>query len=95
MGRETGLDGSLPGAEIVAAGVRDLAGGLETEEALLVSMAAPRLRLLGYDLPPTIADAELRLYRLLADAHGDAAHGKYNALVRRLVSFQRAAACGR
>jgi hypothetical protein len=36
--------------------------------------------------------AEQRLYRLLADRHGDAAHARYNALVRRLVSFERAAA---
>jgi hypothetical protein len=32
------------------------------------------------------------LYLLLAETHGDAAHSRYNALVRRLVRFERAAA---
>jgi hypothetical protein len=36
--------------------------------------------------------AEQRLYELLAERHGDAAQSRYNALVRRLVSFERAAA---
>jgi hypothetical protein len=43
----------------------------------------------------TIDDPELRLYNLLAERYGDAAHSKYNALLRRLVSFERAAACVR
>ncbi len=83
----------LPGIEIVRAGIADLAGERETDCALLVSMAAPRLQLLGVSLPPTIPDAEARLQQRLLASHGDGAHSRYNALVRRMVSFQRAAAC--
>jgi hypothetical protein len=84
----------LPGAELIEPGLADLSRGRETEESLLVSIAAPRLRALGFDVVDPIADAELRLYRMLVARHGeDAAHARYNALVRRLVSFQRAAAC--
>jgi hypothetical protein len=61
-------------------------------ESLLVSIGAPRLRRLGLAIPDTLAEPELRLYRLLSEKHGDAAHSRYNALVRRLVSFERAAA---
>lgn len=87
------IDDRLPGASLVEQGVADLARGAETVEALLVSMAAPRLRTLGQPVPMPIADAELRLYRILAQRHGDGAHSRYNALVRELVSFQRASSC--
>ena len=85
----------LPGAELIEAGLTDLRAGTETDESLLVSMAAPSLRALGFDVPAPLADAELRLYRRLTARHGAGAHARYNALVRRLVSFQRAAACAR
>ncbi len=85
----------LPGAELIEGGLADLRIGAETDASLLVSMAAPRLRALGFDVPEPLPDAELRLYRRLATRHGAAAHARYNALVRRLVSFQRAAACAR
>ena len=85
----------LPGGDLIEAGLADLANRTETDEALLVSMAAHRLRSLGFDVPAPFADAELRLYRRLSAQHGAAAHARYNALVRRLVSFQRAAACAR
>ena len=85
----------LPGAELIDAGLRDLAQGVETVESLLVSIAAARLRDLGLHVPTEIDDPELRLYHRLATEHGAAAHAKYNALVRRLVKFQRAAACAR
>ncbi len=84
---------SLPGAELISQGLEDLARGSETIEALLVSIAAPRLRSLGYSINADFAEPELRLYRLLALQHGDDAHGRYNALIRRIVSFQRAAEC--
>jgi hypothetical protein len=77
---------------VISAGIRDLARGRESAEALLVSIAAPRLRSLGLDVADPIPQAEERLYRLLAERHGDAAHSRYNGLVRRLVSFERAAA---
>jgi hypothetical protein len=85
----------LPGAEIVEVGLEDLAQERETVESLLVSMAAARLRDLGFSVAAPIADPEIRLYRLLSAQLGDAAHARYNSLVRRLVSFQRAAACAR
>lgn len=81
----------LPGAELVAKGVEDLAHGRVTIEALLVSIGAPRLRPFYPDLATPLPDAELRLYALLRATHGDGAHSRYNSLLRRLVSFQRAA----
>jgi hypothetical protein len=36
---------------------------------------------------------ELRLYHHLCQANADAAHARYNALIRRLVSFERAVEC--
>jgi hypothetical protein len=81
----------LPGDELVAKGISDLARGVESQESLLVSIGAPRLRRLGLELPEPFPAPEHRLYELLRSEHGDAAHSRYNALVRRLVSFERAA----
>lgn len=86
---------NLPGADLVAKGLDDLANRSETAEALLVSIGAPRLRTLGVEVSKPFDDPDLRLYRLLAAQFGTAAHSRYNALVRRLVSFERAAACAR
>ena len=83
---------SLPGGDLVAKGLADLEGGVESIEALLVSIGAPRLVPLGFELTP-ITSPEHRLYERLAEEEGDAAHSRYNALVRRLVSFERAAEC--
>jgi len=82
----------LPGADLVEQGISDLRARRETKEALLVSIGSPRLRMLGVDVPQPIAQPEHRLYELLAREDVDAAHGRYNALVRRLVSYERAAA---
>jgi hypothetical protein len=87
--------GHLPGADLIEKGIADLAKGQETNEALLVSIGAPRLRQLGWELPPCSAEPERRLYLQLATIHGDGAHSQYNALVRRLTSFTRAAACAK
>ncbi|HEX7276885.1 MAG TPA: hypothetical protein VF244_05875 [Acidimicrobiales bacterium] len=84
----------LPGSELVEDGLRDLADGRYTVAALLVSIGAPRLRQLGFDVAAPIADADHALYALLAADDPDSAHGRYNALVRRLVSFERAACVG-
>jgi len=81
----------LPGHELVLRGIDDLARGLESEEALLVSIGAPRLRQAGIEVPEPLASPEHRLYGILAAEDSDSAHGRYNALVRRLVSFERAA----
>ncbi|HEV7670874.1 MAG TPA: hypothetical protein VGS22_20320 [Thermoanaerobaculia bacterium] len=75
------------------AGLADWKEGVESVPSLLVQIGAPRLRQLGFDIPPSAVPApELRLYELLAVEHGDGAHSQYNALIRRLVSFERAVA---
>jgi hypothetical protein len=81
----------LPGQEIVEKGLADLERGEESVEALLVSIGAPRLGPLGYPIVSPIESPEVRLYELLAAEDSDSAHSRYNALVRRLVSFERAA----
>jgi len=82
---------SIPGAGLVQRGVEDLDGGRESAEALLVSIGAPRLRSLGIEMSSPIATPEHKLYLHLAHEKGDGAHSAYNALIRRLVSFERAA----
>ena len=86
---------TLPGHELIAAGLSDLERGVESVPALLVAIGSPRLRALGLAVPPTPGRPEHRLYQLLASTGADAAHGRYNALVRRLVSFERALSCAR
>ncbi len=84
---------NLPGSDLIRAGLRDVTAGVESVEALLVEIAAGRLRESGLPVPamqPATLDAEIRLHRLLAKTHGDDAFGRYNALLRRLVSFTRA-----
>ncbi len=83
----------LPGGDLIEAGLDDLRQHRRSVAALLVSIGAPRLRQLGLRVPRTEADPERCLYELLARSDPDSAHGRYNALVRRLVSFERAAAC--
>jgi hypothetical protein len=78
---------------MVATGLADLRSGIRSESALVISMAATRLRHLGLELEAPIPDAELALYDYLAKIHGDNAHSRFNALRRQLVSFQRAWAC--
>lgn len=81
----------LPGGDLILAGCDDLARGMETVAALLVSIGAPRLLRLGYDVRRPLPNPERRLYELLSQSDGASAHRRYNALVRRLVSFERAA----
>ena len=85
----------LPGEDLVQQGVADLARGLETIPGLLVAIGAPRLRRLGVSLPDVLPEGpEHQLYALLSATDGDNAHSRYNALIRRLVSFEQAAECG-
>jgi hypothetical protein len=79
----------LLGADLVEEGLSDLRAGRETVASLLVSIGAPRLRRLGMDLPSSFAGPEHRLYELLSLSDPDSSHSRYNALVRRLVSFAR------
>jgi hypothetical protein len=86
------MDG-LPGADLIERGLADLERGDESIEALLVSIGAPRLSSLGLEIPSPLASPEHRLYERLRQDDSDAAHSRYNALIRRLVSFERAAEC--
>jgi hypothetical protein len=90
------VDSALPGAELIERGIENLRQQRETIEALLVAIGEPRLRRIGFDLPPIpYQNPKHRLYDLLAADNPDAAHSKYNALIRRLTSFERAAECVR
>jgi hypothetical protein len=88
------IDG-LPGAELVHKGIDDLAQRRESVEAFLVSIGAPRLARLGIEVGSPLPSPEHRLYELLRAQDADGAHSRYNALIRRLVSFERAAECAR
>lgn len=82
----------LPGEDLIKQGIDDLALGRETIESLLVSIGSPRLRQVGVAVPPVIFHKpEHRLYELLRAEDPDSAHSRYNALIRRLVSYERAA----
>jgi hypothetical protein len=84
----------LPGADLIEAGLADLARGVESIPALLVLVGAPRLREGGIAVPETgIRDPEHRLYARLGEEDPDSAHSRYNALIRRLVSYERALEC--
>lgn len=88
------MNSALPGGDLIDAGLEDLREGRETIAALLVAIGAPRLRDIGLELPNDLPDnPEHRLYDLLAETDQDSAHSRYNALIRRLVSFERAAEC--
>ncbi len=85
---------ALPGGDLIRQGLADLERGEETVAALLVSIGAPRLRRAGVPVPSgTLPDPEHRLYLRLAREGSDSAHSRYNAWIRRLVSFERATGC--
>ena len=86
---------ALPGGDLVLRGLHDLRAGIESIESLLVQVGATNLRLRGLEVPvPQYPDTpEHRLYARLRREHGRAAHSRHNALVRRLVSFERAVPC--
>jgi hypothetical protein len=87
---------SFPGNDLIEMGVEDLRQQRQTVAALLVAIGAPKLRSLGFEVPENLpSNPEHRLYDLLSDSEPDSAHSKYNALIRRLVSFERALACVR
>jgi hypothetical protein len=81
----------LPGEDLIEKGVEDLAAGVESVESLLVSIGAPRLRGLGVVVENPFPTPEHRLYELLSAEEPASAHSRYNALIRRLVSYESAA----
>jgi len=83
-----------PGEDLISAVLDDLRNGRESFASLLVAIGSPRLKRLGLKLPEVLpANPEHRLYDLLAETDEDSAHSRYNALIRRLVSYERAAEC--
>lgn len=84
-----------PGGELIAKGLADiLAGETDTIESLLVMIGAERLRRAGIDVPAVDRPSpEHALYAALADSPN--AHSRYNALLRRLVSFEHSVECAR
>ena len=89
----TTIPTDLPGADLVVSGIEALRQGRATVEALLVSVGAPRLRTAGLAIPPHPPlehSPEISLYLAIGQVHPEDTHSRYNALIRRLVSFERA-----
>jgi hypothetical protein len=81
----------LPGYDIVSSGLRDLAAKRPSVNALLVAVAAPRLRSDGLAIPANLpVRPKDRLWDLLQQESGDDAHRRYNALIGRVLSFAAA-----
>ena len=87
----------LPGEELIRPGIADLAAGKLTVNACLAAIGGDLLHQAGF-LPepaprsgifPEGLDIEIVLYRLLRQEEGDA-YSRYNSLMRRLVSLERA-----
>lgn len=75
-------------------GLADLAAGELSVAALIVAVGGPCLSRLGVPVPTGLpADPEHELYARLAQESPLRAHARYNALIRRLVSFEHACAC--
>ena len=84
----------LPGADLIAEGLRQLACGRRGPEAWLVLVATQRLRQAGVPVPHVEAatEPELALYDRVAETGGAGAHAAYNAWIGRLGRFLRAVA---
>lgn len=78
----------LPGGEMIDKGLAALAGGQESVESLVVSLAATRLRREGVPFPKVVfPDADVRLFRLLERQDDELAHARYLAYLRQAASF--------
>jgi hypothetical protein len=93
MSENSAVPQDLPGAELVNEGLADLAMGRDSVNALAVAMASTRLRAAGIDVLEGHFEgpAAHRLYEQLAREDPRNAYGRYNAIVRRMVSFAQAA----
>ncbi len=82
----------LPGEEMVAQGMADLAEKRVSDFSLLLLVASPRLRELGFEIrdQPHLRPYEHALYARLEERLGTGAHSYYNSLIRRIVSYARA-----
>ena len=80
----------LPGGRRMLEGLQDWLEGRTTVSSCLVAIAFGKFRAAGLvSGEPPFAEAELVLYDLLKREGGNA-YGRYNALIRELVSFGRA-----
>jgi hypothetical protein len=81
----------LPGEELILKGLADLADNRDTIESCLVRIASNRLSHAGILSAPVLMaeNAELDLYQFYLPLGNDA-HAKYNAMIRRLISFEQA-----
>ena len=85
---------AFPAGDLIRQGIEDIQGGIESPLALLVAIGRPRLVRIGVSVPEfSVKFPEMRLYERISQADPDAAHSRYNALIRRLVSFERAVEC--
>jgi len=83
----------LPGSEILTKGLKDLQEGVQSVDALLVLVAAPRLTRCGIQILQSSSRSELPehdLFRRLSVEHGQEAYRHYRSLLRRLVSLENA-----
>jgi hypothetical protein len=85
----------LPGGEILEEGLRDLQSGRRSVNALLVLIGRPRLSACGIEIPALPPKGgqffEHELYdRLVSELGREAGYSRYNSLIRRLVSLERA-----
>ncbi len=82
----------FPGCELIERGLADYAAGQVTPESCLLAVAWGRLQRNGLPLPARtperFPEPELQLYELLQREGGDA-YSRYNALLRRLISFEQ------
>jgi len=89
---DSDVPAALPGEDLVQQGLADLAEDRTTDFALLVLIAAPRLKRLGIRVPErrSTQSHEHQLYDQLEERLGLAAHSYYNSLIRRIVSYAHA-----
>ena len=88
---ENRTDG-LPGSHLVVKGIIDLQNSIKSEESLLVLIASPRLRALGFDVPELSIQrpVEHQLYQMIEINKKEGSHSYYNSLIGLIVSFARA-----
>jgi hypothetical protein len=87
---------SLPGSEIIDAGLRDLVhGNLLTVNALAVAEARPKLRFLGVPVPEIvnqISGPRQSLYQKMEEEHAGLGYARFCAVFERVDSFCHALA---
>ena len=80
---------SMPGAQMVVKGLEDMENGSASVEYYLARIASPVLVKAGLlNKVSTSIDDEINLYQLLNTKDEPNAYGKYNSLMRLLVSFE-------